>query len=79
MSGPEVILGPVEGDPVPSGNDDGDPSGGFGSGFVALINSGALSDDPLIEESAASGGESSAWAECEDGGEGKAGNGGDQC
>lgn len=78
IAGPEVIVGPIAGDPVPSREDDGDPGASFGSGFVALVNSGALADDPLIEESAASGAESSAWAECESG-ENEAANGSDQC
>jgi hypothetical protein len=72
VSGSEVVLGPIEGPQSTPGSDsvagdsegdgDGGP-GGFGAGFVGLINTSSLSAEALIEEPVASGGDSTMWTE----------------
>lgn len=68
VAGSEVVLGPVETTqqqaetsiPTDDGDGDGGP-GGFGSGFVGLVNTSAPGAEGLIEDPAASGGDSSLW------------------
>lgn len=71
MSGSEVVLGPIEGpagspgggSETSGGGDGDDGPGGFGAGFVGLVNTSSLSADALIEEPVASGGDSTMWTE----------------
>ena len=64
------MLGPIEAEPTgaegeETGEGDSGP-GGFGSGFVGLIDTQALAGEALIEEPVASGGDSTLWTDCED-------------
>ncbi len=67
MSGSDVVLGPVEVTETPpdtSGEGDSGSSGGsFGSGFVGLVDTSNFAAEPLIDEPAASGGDSALWVE----------------
>ncbi len=67
VGGSEVVLGPIEA-AQESVSDDGEggANGGFGAGFVGLIDTGALGSDALIEEPVASGGDSTLWTDGED-------------
>lgn len=69
MSTSDVVLGAIEeatsGGQEADSDSDGD-NGGFGSGFVGLVDTNALVSEPLIEEPVASGGDSSLWTDGED-------------
>ncbi len=61
------MLGAVQ--EAESGGEDADSdgdNGGFGSGFVGLVDTNALVSEALIEEPVASGGDSSLWTDGED-------------
>ena len=69
MSASEVVLGAVQQAEAAADQADSDSdndNGGFGSGFVGLVNTNALSAEPLIDEAVASGGDSTLWTDGDD-------------
>ncbi len=62
-----MVLGPVEAANESVADDgEGGANGGFGAGFIGLVDTSGLASDALIEEPVASGGDSTLWTDGED-------------
>ena len=63
----DVVLGPVESvsesPAAEASEDDSGGPGGFGSGFVGLVDTSSFTSEALIEEPVASGSDSSLWTD----------------
>ncbi len=62
----EVVIGPLDtilssSATMDDGDGDGGPGSAFGAGFINLIDTTPVSNEALIEDAVASGGDSTQW------------------